>query len=195
MIWKSSVLFIIRSGIFCEISIFFQFKYVYRKWVMHQEPIPTDAHPNNWRGAHNRSQPELDIKYFPHEMQLPWLNNQCENNCFPFLYIEHFFGDENNNQHLPSGTIPIFWNWNLQQLSSTQVFKCVLDWCLGNSRIWGNALTRVTFCHERPLYKIFESKPRAQWSFWKVPHWGEEALGHWLWEPQSCHGDSQGCGR
>lgn len=68
MVRKFSILFIIRSVIFFVRFLFFQFKHVYRKCVMHQEPIPTDAHPNNWRGAHNRSQPELDIKYFPHEM-------------------------------------------------------------------------------------------------------------------------------
>lgn len=53
------------------------------------------------------------------------------------LYIELFFGDENNNLHFPGGTIPIFWNWNLQQLSSAQVFKCVLHWCFGEQQNLG----------------------------------------------------------
>lgn len=73
--------------------------------------------------------------------------------------------------------------------SSYHQLRCLNVYCigaLGNSKIWDNSVTRVTFCHERPLNKLFESKGKAQWSLWKVSHWGEEALGHWsfsgVWE-------------
>lgn len=150
MIWKFSILLIIRSGIFldrfllfvCLFFAFFLFFFclnlsVWSVWWIRSPSQLMHILTNNWHGAHNCSQPELDMKYFPCEMYLPWLNSQCENNCFPFLQIEFFFRDENNNQHLPGGTIPILWNWNLKQLTSAQVFKCVLPWCFGEQQNLG----------------------------------------------------------